>query len=62
MSGDQTKVIDVPGETLLIAVIYRDGRVSINTSQSPEWVAAALRDLADSVLVTPASPPDEPAF
>lgn len=49
-------VIDVPGETLLVLVIYKDGSVHIETSQSGEWVAAALRDMATSVEETPAGP------
>jgi hypothetical protein len=50
------KVIDVPGETLLVAVVYKDGNVHIETAQSTEWVAKALRSMADSVEVTPPGP------
>jgi len=56
MDNDQPKVdvppirvVDVPAETLLMLIVYKDGNVHVETNESPQWVVAALRDIANNM-------------
>jgi hypothetical protein len=43
------KLIDVYEDTLMLAIVYRDGTVDIKSEQPPAWIAKALRHLAEHV-------------
>lgn len=52
MSGSlddhQVKVVNATDETVLTAMVFPNGSATILSNQPPEWVATALRQMADS--------------
>lgn len=48
------RVVDIPAETLLVAIVYRDGTVHVDTSKPRKWAAEKLCEIAEHLLALPA--------